>query len=65
MQVNLFDLLTSLFNFNILFKILKVKFKHKTGAKNANIIMSKGTVITSDGIISDMKICFCKSNQTL
>ena len=56
MQVNLFDLLTSLFNFKILFKILKVKFKHNTGTKNASTIMSKGTVITSDGIISDIQI---------
>ena len=55
MQVNLFDLLTSLFNFNILLKKVKVKFKHNTGAKNASSIMSKGTVITSEGIISDMQ----------
>jgi hypothetical protein len=49
---------------NILFKMMKINFKHNTGTKNASRIMSSGTVITSDGIISDMKIYFSKSNQT-
>jgi hypothetical protein len=49
---------------NILFKMMKINFKHSTGTKNASRIMSSGTVITSDGIISDMKIYFSKSNQT-
>ena len=64
MQVYLFDLLTTTTVFNILFKMMKINFKHSTGTKNASRIMSSGTVITSDGIISDMKIYFSKSNQT-
>ena len=64
MQVYLFDLLTTTSVLKILFRMMNINFKHNTGTKNASRIMSRGTVITSDGIISDMKIYFSKSNQT-
>lgn len=64
MQVYLFDLLTTTSFLKILFNMMKINFKHNTGTKKASKIISSGTVITSEGIISDMKIYFSKSNQT-